>query len=150
MYCVYWCILCALYLHVIEMWVIIVNYKRNYILLGEGRVVSYCSCLHMLGFVMCRLLSVQVVTVPMPIHYMCEYISRSAIFPVWLFFFKSFPKSAYVFGGRSPSTSPCRRRCLRFLDILLAQIRVGREAMWYVFVRPQGGPWSGSLSRLVG
>ena len=92
-------VFCALYICLIlEVWIIIINYMRNYSLLGKGEVVIYCYCSFMLGFVMCRLLSVQVVTVPMPIHYMCEYISRSAIFPVWLFFVEALPWSGYVFG----------------------------------------------------
>ena len=101
---------------------------------------------------MFRLLSVQVVTVPMLVHYMCEYISKSAIFSAWLFFVEAFPWSGYVFGGGSLSSRPCSVRCYGFLDFLcrLAQIREGREAMWTVFVRSLGGPWSGRPSRLVG
>jgi hypothetical protein len=134
-----------------KVWVIIVNYKRSYILLGRAKVVSYCSCSYVLGFIMCRLLSVQVVIVPIPIHYMRGYISRSAIFPVWLFFVETFPWSGYVFGGGSLSSRPCSKRCSGFLNFLcrLAQIRVGREAMRAVFVRPLGDLWSVRLGRLV-
>ena len=100
---------------------------------------------------MCRILSVHVVIVRMPIHYMRGYLSRSAIFPVWLFFVEAFPWSDYVFGGGSLSSRSCSRRCSGFLDFLcrLAHICVGREAMRAVFVRPLGGPWSVRLDRLV-
>ena len=82
----------ALYICLLlEMRVRIVNYNRSYILLGKGKVVNYCSCSYVLGFVMCRHLSVHVVTVLMPFYYRCEYISRSAIFPAWLFFVEAFP-----------------------------------------------------------
>ena len=110
---------CALYICLLlGTWIIIVIYNRIYILLGKGNVVYYCSCSCVLGFVICRRLSVHAVTIPMPIHYMCEYISRSAISPVWLLFVEAFPWSVYVFGGRSLSSLPCTRGYSGILDFL--------------------------------
>ena len=146
-------VLCALYMCMFnEIWIMITNYMRLICLLEKGKIVVYC-CSFILGFVMYRRLSVHGVTVLVLFLCKCAFcIVGSAISPVWLFFFKSFLERGYVFGGRSPSTNPGRIRCSGFMYImcLLAQIRVGREAMWYVFFRPLGGPWSGSLSRLVG
>ena len=45
-------VFCALYICLfLEVWVIIVNYKRSYFLFGKGKVTSYCSCSYVLGLV---------------------------------------------------------------------------------------------------
>jgi len=135
-------VFCALYVCLfLEMWIIIKSYMRNISPLGKGEVVVDFYYSFVLGFDMCRRLSVQGVVLPMLLNCRCECISRSAIFPVWLVFIEASTWSCYVFGGRSLSTRPCRRGCSGSLDFLcpIAQICVGREAMWSIFVRPSGG-----------
>jgi len=84
-------VFCALYSFLFpNAWVIIGNYTCIYIFSGRDKVVNYCFCFYVLRFIECRFSSVLVVTVLVPFRCKCGYFSRSAIFPVWLFFFEAF------------------------------------------------------------
>ena len=94
---------------------------------------------------------VQYRTVHLPFVCMCAIIipsiPRSTL---WLCFFVAVLESGHVFGGRSPSASPCRKSGSLILDVqcLLVKIRLGRETMLFIFFRSLGGPCSGCLGRV--